>query len=79
MSRWTTRREGECIGHLALHPGATAEDIAEHYKRDPKQVLETLWNLDAAGDVDHVRAAVPGLLGSTFPALQWTLTDKDRP
>ena len=79
MNRWTERREGEAIGHLARHPGATAEDIAERYKRDPKQVLQTLWDLDAAGEVSHVRTAVPGLLGTTFPALQWTLTPNGRP
>lgn len=76
-SRRTVRREGEAVGYLARHPLATAETIAEHYKRDPRQVRNDLDALEADGEVIGIEDTVPGLLGTTFPVVLWTLTDKD--
>lgn len=78
-SRWAVRRQGEAIGYLTRHPLATAETIAEHYKRDPRQVRDDLDALEADGEVVGFEDIEPGLLGAAFPIVLWPLTDKGRP
>lgn len=77
MNRWRRRRAGEAIGYLARHAPASAEDIADHYRRDSRQVLDDLRTLEAAGEVRGGLVTSPDLLGRAFPAVLWTLTRKD--
>lgn len=76
-SRWAKRRAGEIRGYLLDKSLASAEDIAEHYQRDPRQVLDDLRTLEADGRVIGGLVTRPDLLGRNFPVVLWTLTDKD--
>lgn len=75
MSRWSIRRDDQVIGHLARHPDASAEEIAERHKRDPKHVLATLRRLEELREVTSELEETPGVTGIPFGILTWRIAD----